>query len=343
MRLEEFDYTLPPDLVAQEPVPERSDSRLLTLDRKSGALAETGFSGIVELFRPGDLLVVNDTRVIPARLLGRKESGGRVEVFLVRRLSRPEECWECLLRASKAVQPGGRIHLPEGVIATVVERRGDDSWTVAFSPGLDFSDWLERTGSMPLPPYIKRPVADSDRERYQTLFARVKGAVAAPTAGLHFTAGLIDALRSRGVEVMPLTLHVGLGTFLPVRVDDLREHRMHRERYDIPAATAAAVAARKQGDGRVIALGTTTVRALEHAAREDGTVPAGEGEADIFIYPGYRFRVVDALITNFHLPKSTLLMLVAAFAGRERLLAAYAEAVQRRFRFFSYGDAMFIL
>ena len=342
MRLEEFDYILPPDLIAQEPVAERSASRLMTLDRKSGEVGETVFSRIVELFRHDDLLVVNDTRVIPARLLGHKESGGRVEVFLVRRLNRPDESWECLLRASKAPQPGGRIHLPEGVTATVEGRCGDSSWTVVFSPSDDFADWLERVGSMPLPPYIKRPVADADRERYQTLFARERGAVAAPTAGLHFSQELIVALRSRGVEVMPLTLHVGLGTFLPVRVDDLREHRMHRERYAIPAATAAAVNARKERAGRVIALGTTTARALEQAAREDGTVPSGGGEADIFIYPGYRFRVIDALITNFHLPKSTLLMLVAAFAGKERLLAAYAEAVRRRFRFFSYGDAMMI-
>jgi S-adenosylmethionine:tRNA ribosyltransferase-isomerase len=229
------------------------------------------------------------------------------------------------------------------VIATVEGRSGDDSWTVAFSSAADFPAWLERVGSMPLPPYIKRPVDAGDRERYQTLFARSAGAVAAPTAGLHVTAELLDALRARGVEVAPLTLHVGLGTFLPVRVCDLREHRMHRERYVIPAETAAAINGRKRDGGRVIALGTTTVRALEHGAREDGTVPAGEGEADIFIYPGYRFKVVDGLVTNFHLPKSTLLMLVAAFAGKEALFAAYAEAVRRRFRFFSYGDAMFII
>jgi S-adenosylmethionine:tRNA ribosyltransferase-isomerase len=314
----------------------------MTLDRGSGTLGETIIAEIAGLFRQGDLLVVNDTRVIPARLLGKKESGGRVEVFLVRRLIQPGEVWQCLIRASKPPQPGSMLILAAGLTARVVEKGEQESWTVSFSPAEGFSELLERIGSMPLPPYIRRSAEDDDRERYQTVFARVKGAVAAPTAGLHFTDGLLQKIRERGVEVVPLTLHVGLGTFMPIRVEKLSEHRMHREYYSIPAETVRAVNLRKKEGGRVIALGTTTTRALEHAAAGDGTLRPGEGEADIFICPGYTFKVVDALITNFHLPKSTLLMLVSAFAGKELLFRAYAEAVERRFRFFSYGDAMFI-
>lgn len=342
MRLEQFDYFLPPELIAQEPADDRSSSRLLTLDRTSGSIAEDRFAAISELLQPGDLLVVNDTRVIPARLIGVKESGGRVEVFLVRKVNRFGEVWHCLLRASKAPRPGLRILLAEGMTATVQEHGDGECWAVDFSPAEGFQDWLERQGMMPLPPYIKRAPEAGDKERYQTVFAREKGAVAAPTAGLHFTAELLESLKMQGVEVVSLTLHVGLGTFLPVRVDDLREHRMHREYYAIPEVTAAAVNERKRSGGRVVAVGTTVVRALEQAARADGTVSVGEGEADIFIYPGYKFKVVDSLITNFHLPKSTLLMLVSAFAGKELLFRAYAEAVKRKFRFFSYGDAMYI-
>jgi len=314
----------------------------MTLDRESGTVGETIIAEIAGLFRQGDLLVVNDTRVIPARLLGKKDSGGRVEVFLVRRLLQPGEVWQCLIRASKPPQPGSLLILAAGLTARVVERGEQENWTVSFSPVEGFPDLLERIGSMPLPPYIRRPAGDDDRERYQTVFARVKGAVAAPTAGLHFTDGLLHKIRERGVEIVPLTLHVGLGTFMPIRVDKLSEHRMHREYYSIPVETARAVKLRKKEGGRVIALGTTTTRALEHAADGDGTLRPGEGEADIFICPGYTFKIVDALITNFHLPKSTLLMLVSAFTGKELLFRAYAEAVERRFRFFSYGDAMFI-
>lgn len=342
MFLEEFDYCLPPELIAQEPVARRDAARLMTVERASGAIGETVITEIAPLFREGDLLVVNDTRVIPARLLGAKESGGRIEIFLVRRLAEPGEVWQCLLRASKSPRAGARIILPDGVTAQVEGRDEGECWTVSFAPAEGFAEWLERTGSMPLPPYIKRAAEESDRERYQTVFARAKGAVAAPTAGLHFTPELLDAIRSRGVVIAPLTLHVGLGTFMPIRVEELRHHRMHREYYQVPAATAAAIARCKEEGGRVVALGTTTTRALEQAAAADGTVRPGEGEADIFILPGYEFRVVDAMITNFHLPKSTLLMLVAAFSGRDLLLRAYAEAVKRRFRFYSYGDAMFI-
>ncbi len=342
MRFRDFNYELPQELIAQAPAPRRDASRLMVLDREERTVREKVFSEVADLFRSGDLLVLNDTMVIPARLAGRKESGGRVEVFLVRRLRTGGSVWNCLLRASKKPHPGSVILLPSGMTATVVQRNDEETWTVSFDPAEGFDQWLEAEGMMPLPPYIRRGQEAEDRERYQTVFARARGAVAAPTAGLHFTPALLDTLVERGVEIAPLTLHVGLGTFLPVRVDAVHEHRMHREYYSIPDATAAAVEQRKRVGGRVIALGTTTTRALEHAAGNDGIIRAGDGEADIFIYPGYRFRVVDAMITNFHLPCSTLLLLVAAFAGREFLLEAYNEAVRRRFRFYSYGDAMFI-
>lgn len=342
MFVEDFDYLLPPELIAQEPLVRRDATRLMTLSRTSGEIGKRRFSDIAELFRPGDLLVVNDTRVIPARLHGRKESGGKVEVFLVRRLTGEGERWLCLLRSSKPSHAGTVIVLAEGVAATVLGRVDGETWEVSFSPSEGFEDWLDRSGAMPLPPYIRRDCGEHDRERYQTVFARNRGAVAAPTAGLHMTEELMAGLRERGVEIASLTLHVGLGTFMPIRVERLEEHRMHRERYVISEGTARAVNDRRHDGGRVVALGTTVCRTLEHAAAEDGTVAAGEGETDIFIYPGYRFKAVDALITNFHLPKSTLLMLVSAFAGKELLFRAYAEAVERRFRFFSYGDAMFI-
>jgi S-adenosylmethionine:tRNA ribosyltransferase-isomerase len=342
MQLIDFDYLLPPELIAQEPAYKREAARLMTLERQSGTIGETGFAELAGLFCDGDLLVLNDTRVIPARLFGAKESGGRVELFLVKKLIQPGEVWQCLIRASKPPRPGTAIRLAEGMAAVVEQRGEEETWIVSFSPAEGFEAWLERSGSMPLPPYIKRAAGESDQERYQTVFAREKGAVAAPTAGLHFTEEILAEIRGRGVEIVTLTLHVGLGTFLPVRVDDLRQHRMHREYYRIPEETAIAVNTRKRAGGRVVAVGTTTTRALEHGVNGDGVLRAGAGEADIFIYPDYSFKVVDALVTNFHLPKSTLLMLVAAFAGKEFLLRAYAEAVQRRFRFYSYGDAMLI-
>ena len=340
MRLSDFDYHLPAELIAQHPAQQRDASRVLTLDLESGALDELTVTGIASQFRAGDLLVLNDTRVIPARLKGQKESGGAVEIFLVRRLAGQAQIWNCLLKASKTPQSGCRVLLPEGVVATVLDKQAGE-WQVRFEGSDDFMGWLERAGSMPLPPYIKRAPEGEDRERYQTVFAREQGAVAAPTAGLHFTGELLEQILGRGAEIAPLTLHVGLGTFMPVRVEELSEHVMHREWYRIPESTAQAIGRAKERGGRVVALGTTTLRALEHAAAS-GELEHGEREADIFILPGYRFRVVDALITNFHLPKSTLFMLVCAFAGKERVLNAYREAVERRFRFFSYGDAMFI-
>lgn len=340
MLLSDFDYQLPAELIAQHPAERRDASRVLTLDKESGALGELTVAGIASQFRPGDLLVINDTRVIPARLKGQKESGGAVEIFLVRRHAGEGEQWSCLIKASKSPKPGCRVLLSEGVVATVLDREGGD-WRVLFEGSADFMGWLEQAGSMPLPPYIKRAPKGEDQERYQTVFAREKGAVAAPTAGLHFTQALLDEIRALGVVIAPLTLHVGLGTFMPVRVEELSAHTMHRELYRIPESTAQAIRRAKESGGRVIALGTTSLRALEHAAAS-GELEHGEREADIFILPGYGFRVVDALITNFHLPKSTLFMLVCAFAGKEKMLNAYQEAVSRRFRFFSYGDAMFI-
>jgi S-adenosylmethionine:tRNA ribosyltransferase-isomerase len=342
MQIDEFDYALPPGLIAQEPPAERGSSRLLTVDRRNGAITATRFTALVELLQEGDLLVLNDTRVIPARLHGHKESGGRIEIFLVRKAVLPGQIWQCLLRSSKPSRPGDVIRLAEGVTAKVLGRDDGETWTVSFSTDAGFGPWLERTGSMPLPPYIKREAVPEDRERYQTVFALNEGAVAAPTAGLHFTPHLLDLIRLRGVDIATITLHVGLGTFLPLRVTDVRDHRMHRECILIPDATATLVNERKRTGGRVVAVGTTVVRALEHAAGPDGILAAGNGEADIFIYPGYRFRVVDALLTNFHLPKSSLLMLAAAFAGKETLFRAYDEAIRQQFRFFSYGDAMFI-
>ena len=335
MRLAEFDFFLPEELIAQEPAVRRDASRLLLLDRTTGATTHTDFSRIAGQFREEDLLVINTTRVIPARLVGRKESGGKIELFLLRRLS--EGTWRCLIRASKSPGPGTVIHLAGEMIAAVTAR-DDTTWTVRFdSPG-DFDAWLGLHGRMPLPPYIRRAPREEDRERYQTVFADRDGAVAAPTAGLHMTDEILAELRRRGVEIAPLTLHVGLGTFQPIRVKEVTTHRMHREWYTIPEETAALV----NSGRRVVALGTTTARALEHSALPHGRVTSGDADADIFIYPGHQFRAVDALITNFHLPQSTLLLLVSAFAGKERLLAAYAEAVAERYRFFSYGDAMMI-
>jgi S-adenosylmethionine:tRNA ribosyltransferase-isomerase len=342
MLVTDFNYHLPQELIARYPAPERDASRLMLLDRNSGTISEDVFGWIGAHLRPGDLLVMNDTRVIPARLFGTKETGGSVELFLLKRLPGETEQWECLLRGSKRFRERQTVSLPAGMTARVVARQGEDAWQVEFSGPEPFDAWLEREGHIPLPPYFQRADELPDRERYQTVIASVAGAVAAPTAGLHFTRELLASLESQGVGIARLTLHTGLGTFQPVRVERVEEHRIHRERYAIPDSTAEVVRATRERGGRVVAIGTTTARALEYAADDAGRVRAGAGEADIFIYPGYRFKVVDALVTNFHLPQSTLLMLVSAFAGRERVLDAYAEAVRRGFRFYSYGDAMLI-
>jgi S-adenosylmethionine:tRNA ribosyltransferase-isomerase len=343
VRLDDFAFDLPEELIAQQPTAKREASRLLVLDRAAGTINHRSFAAIGEWFRPGDLLIANDTRVIPARLLGRKESGGQIEVFLVRREVGDEKVWRCLTRSSKPPRAGSRVIFADGSQAVFLGGGEPPLQRVRFESAGDFSAWLEANGEMPLPPYIRRAAGTLDRERYQTVFARHAGALAAPTAGLHFTPEILADLTARGVEVQALTLHVGLGTFLPVRVADPREHRMHHESYLVPEATAAAVNRARAEGRRIVALGTTSTRALEAAADADGRVAAGPGETDIFIYPGYRFRAVSGLVTNFHLPRSTLLMLVAAFAGQEAVLEAYRQAVTARYRFFSYGDCMLIL
>lgn len=343
MRLDDFAFDLPEELVAQQPTASREGSRLLVLDRSTQTISHRLFTSIGEWFRPGDVLVANDTRVIPARLLARKESGGQIEIFLVRRVVGEGESWDCLSRSSKPPRIGCRVRFKDGGQAVFVAGGEPQLRRVKFDVGGDFSTWLEANGEMPLPPYIRRAAETQDRQRYQTVFARHAGALAAPTAGLHFTPAILAGLEAKGVEIHALTLHVGLGTFLPVRVENPREHRMHRESYLIPESTAVAVNRALAEGRRVIALGTTSTRALEAATEKDGQLVAGPGETDIFIYPGYRFRVVSGLVTNFHLPRSTLLMLVAAFAGREFVLEAYRQAVTTRYRFFSYGDCMLIL
>jgi S-adenosylmethionine:tRNA ribosyltransferase-isomerase len=332
MHRRDFSFDLPRELIAQRPLPERSASRLLALDGASGRIRDLRFPDLVDLLAPGDLLVLNDTRVLPARLIGRKPSGGRVELLL-ERIEGPRRA-SVQLKASHPPKAGQAIELPDEVRAVV---RGRDGPLFVLDLDRDAEGYFLEHGVVPLPPYIDRPAADEDRERYQTIFARSLGAVAAPTAGLHFDAALLDALERRGIERAFLTLHVGAGTFSPVRTERVEEHHLHAERVSVTPDLVDAVARTRRRGGRVVAVGTTVVRALETAA--DGPF---DGETSLFIYPGYEFCVVDALVTNFHLPESSLLMLVAAFAGRERTLAAYRHAVAARYRFFSYGDAMFV-
>jgi S-adenosylmethionine:tRNA ribosyltransferase-isomerase len=333
LTLDDFDFALPPELIAQHPLPDRAASRLLHVG--TDALHDRRFADLEALLRPGDLLVCNDTRVVRARLLGVKPSGGRVEA-LVERILEPTLAL-AMVRTSHKPAPGAAFLF--GDARATVEGRRDEFFLLRFDAAV--TEVLERHGHVPLPPYIAHADGADDAERYQTVYATRPGAVAAPTAGLHFTRELLERLQALGVECVALTLHVGAGTFQPVRTRDLAQHRMHSERFEIVAATAAAVNDARAAGRRIVAVGTTSLRALESAGR-DGTVRAGVGETDLFITPGYRFRIVDALLTNFHLPKSTLLMLVAAFAGLERIRAAYAHAIAARYRFFSYGDAMFL-
>jgi len=328
MKLSEFDYALPAELIAQHPAPQRASSRLLHLDGATGALRDLAFADLPGLVDARDCVVLNDTRVIKARLHGRRDSGGRVE-FFVERIAGEREALG-LLRSSKSPKPGARLLLGDGARAEVLGRE-EDLFRLRFEEPVE--GLLERCGSVPLPPYIAHAPGAQDAERYQTVYAEKPGAVAAPTAGLHFDAGTLERLRERGAALARVTLHVGAGTFQPVRAENIEEHRMHRERFEVPAATAAAMRGR-----RVLAVGTTTLRALESAAATGDA----SGETGLFITPGFRFRVVDRLLTNFHLPKSSLLMLVAAFAGLENVRRAYAHAIERRYRFFSYGDAMLI-
>lgn len=343
MRLSDFDFELPAELIAQEPLAERAASRLLVVQRATGVIEHARFVDLPEFLSPGDLLVRNETRVIPARLRGRKASGGQIELLLVERVAGERELWRCLARSAKPARPGNRLFFPEGIEAEVAADLGDGWRAVRFHCATDLLTSLEMAGEMPLPPYIQRSPAAADRERYQTVYAREPGAVAAPTAGLHFSAATFDALGKRGIETCGLTLHVGPGTFQPVRVEQLDEHRMHGEWFEISAATTAAVSRTRAAGHRVVAIGTTSTRALESAADEQGTLRSGRAETHLFIRPGYRFRVTDAMITNFHLPKSTLLILVSAFAGRDLILEAYRQAVAEKYRFFSYGDCMLIL
>lgn len=347
MQLSDFTYELPENLIASHPTAERSASRLLGLDRRSGAVAHHHFAEITNFLNAGDLLVFNNTRVIPARLYGRKESGGRVEILIERQLGEGQILAQ--VRASKSPKQGNLVRLcatadsepqaPEDCLRVVGRR---DEFFVLEATSIDrLQQLIDCYGHMPLPPYIRREDQLEDKERYQTVYAEVPGAVAAPTAGLHFDEALLGALSEKGVGTAFLTLHVGAGTFQPVRVDDITTHRMHAERVEISAEVAAQINACKSSGGRIIAVGTTSVRSLEAAATKEG-LSAFSGETDIFIYPGYDFQMVDAMITNFHLPESTLLMLVSAFCSKKMLLDAYEEAIAREYRFFSYGDAMLI-
>lgn len=347
-RLEDYDFQLPPELIAQVPAPRREDARLLVLDRARNTIQHSEFARIGALLDPGDLLVVNDTRVVPARLVGRKESGGRAELLVLDPYKPPEagEGYRCLVKSSKRVKPGQRILFEKGVRAEVLSTASDGMALVRFAEGGGLPEILDRIGRVPLPPYILRPGGSSpadDVSCYQTEYARIPGAVAAPTAGLHFSKTLLETLAARGIECAALTLHVGYGTFSPIRCEDIREHRMHSEFVEVGEEAARAVL-RARGEGRrVVAVGTTVVRALEWMVARTGQVAPFSGACDHYIYPGYRFEVVDRMITNFHLPRSSLVLLVSAFAGRTRVLSAYREAVRERYRFFSYGDAMLIL
>jgi S-adenosylmethionine:tRNA ribosyltransferase-isomerase len=344
MDIADFDYELPPELIAQEPLPERDASRLLVLDRRSGEMSHHAFAKLPDLLAAGDLLVVNRSRVIPARLLGRRAKGGEAEILLVR--DRGEGRWEAMVRPGRHLRPGQRVTIDEDLSVMVESEALDESGrrqVRLLSRRRDLEGALERCGHTPLPPYIRRPDRPADRERYQTVYAREGGSVAAPTAGLHFTEALLTRLRGKGVERAEVVLHVGPGTFQPVKAARVEDHRVAPEPYAVPRETAAAVESTRARGGRVVAVGTTTVRTLESAAASDGTVATGEGETGLVIVPGHRFRAVDALLTNFHLPRSSLLLLVAAFAGRENVLRAYAEAVRERYRFYSYGDVMLVI
>ena len=343
MQVSDFNFALPDELIARYPMPERTASRLLQLQGDSGEIRHGHFTDVLQLLNPGDLLVFNNTRVIPARLFGQKASGGKLEVLVERVLD--SQTVLAHVRASKAPRPGVLLQFDEGVEATMVARH-DALFELKFAGSRSVFAILESIGHMPLPPYIDRPDEQADKERYQTVYNAKPGAVAAPTAGLHFDKPLLAQLQAKGVELAFVTLHVGAGTFQPVRVDKIEDHHMHKEYVEVPEEVVAQIAATRQRGGRVVAVGTTSVRSLESAARaslQRGTeLAAFSGDTDIFIFPGYQFSVVDALITNFHLPESTLIMLVSAFAGYDHVMAAYRQAVAERYRFFSYGDAMFV-
>lgn len=340
MKTSDFYYDLPEELIAQTPLERRDASRLMVLDRRTGEVTHRHFYDIVEYLQPGDCLVMNDSRVLPARLMGHRPTGGVVEVLLLRDLG--DKCWECLCKPGRKMQPGNQVIFGDGELtATVREVREDGNRVVEFHYEGIFLEILERLGKMPLPPYIKAEL--KDQERYQTVYSREVGSAAAPTAGLHFTQELLDKIRAKGVSTAFVTLHVGLGTFRPVKAEEITDHHMHSELCMMNQETADLLNATRARGGRIICVGTTSCRTLESLVNPDGGFCAGSKWTEIFIYPGYTFKAMDGLITNFHLPESTLVMLVSAFAGREHILAAYKQAVEQRYRFFSFGDAMCIL
>lgn len=340
MKVSDFTFDLPEELIAQDPLEDRSSSKLLTLDKQTGEIGHDIFKNITNYLKQGDCLVLNNTRVIPARLIGAKENtGGKVEVLLLKR--KQDNMWETLVKPGKKARPGARISFGDGLlVGEVVEVLEEGNRLIRFEYEGIFEEVLDQLGQMPLPPYITHQL--QDKERYQTVYAKHNGSAAAPTAGLHFTKELLQQIQDMGVRIAYVTLHVGLGTFRPVKVEDVLDHHMHTEFYQIEEEDAKIINDIKAAGGRIISVGTTSTRTLESVADEYGIVKAGSGWTDIFIYPGYRFKVIDGLITNFHLPESTLLMLVSALAGREHILHAYHTAVEKRYRFFSFGDAMFI-
>ena len=340
MKTSDFNFELPEELIAQDPLEDRSASRLLVLNKETGETEHKIFKDIIDLVNPGDCLVLNNTKVIPARLLGVKEdTGAHVEVFLLKKLSK--DTWETLVKPGKKLKPGARVIFGDGLLtATILDTMEEGIRKVLFEYDGIFEEVLDKLGEMPLPPYITHKL--KDRDRYQTVYARYDGSAAAPTAGLHFTKELLASLEAKGVRIAYVTLHVGLGTFRPVKVDDVANHHMHSEHYIITGEAADIINTTKENGGRVICVGTTSCRTIESAADDTGKVIPGENDTQIFIYPGYSFKVLDALITNFHLPESTLVMLVSALAGKDNIMKAYKEAIDLRYRFFSFGDAMFI-
>jgi S-adenosylmethionine:tRNA ribosyltransferase-isomerase len=342
MRIEEFDYTLSPSLIAQFPSPQRGETRLMVLHRGQGTIEHQPFSSILAYLHPGDLLVLNNTRVLPARLIGKKETGGRCELLLLPSWNGQQGEWKVLVRGSGKIKKRTRIQFGDGM-ACELEVGQDGKGEVAFSGQAQIAEVLRKIGHIPLPPYIKREDEPLDRDRYQTIFAERDGSIAAPTAGLHFTQPLLQSLRDQGVGIAMITLHIGIGTFAPVKVQQVEDHTMDAEWIEIPEETAREIEETKERGGRVIAVGTTTTRALESFSNGNGKVKSGTGMSSLFIHPPYRFRSVDGLLTNFHLPKSTLLMLVSAFAGKDFIKKAYRAAIEKKYRFYSYGDAMLIL
>ncbi|MCI5511018.1 MAG: tRNA preQ1(34) S-adenosylmethionine ribosyltransferase-isomerase QueA [Eubacterium sp.] len=341
MKTSDFYYDLPQELIAQDPLEDRSSSRLLHLDKETGAIEHTDFKHILQYLQPGDCLVINDTKVIPARLYGhKKETGAVIEILLLKR--RENDIWECLVKPGKKARPGAEIVFGDGILTgEIIDIVDEGNRLIQFHYEGIFEEILDQLGEMPLPPYITHKL--QDKNRYQTVYAKNEGSAAAPTAGLHFTRELLAKVEEMGVSIAHVTLHVGLGTFRPVKVDDVEQHHMHSEFYVVEEDQARLINETKKNGGRVISVGTTSCRTLESAADEEGILHAGSGWTEIFIYPGYQFKIIDGLITNFHLPESTLLMLVSALAGKEKIMHAYEEAVKESYRFFSFGDAMIII